>query len=77
MTLSSKISPFPFVAIAIASYTQKAALDLNETASGITLDLNGTKSTSEDEIVHVLAKAGELAACSAKVRYKRALDIDI
>lgn len=67
LTLSSKISPFPFAAIAIASYTQKAALDFDETTSGITLELNNSKITSEDEIVHAIAKAGELAADSAKV----------
>ncbi|KZP21171.1 glutamate-tRNA ligase [Athelia psychrophila] len=66
LTLSSKTSPFPFAAIAIASYTQKATLDFDETAPGTTLDLNGTKLTSEDDIVHALAKAGELSADSIK-----------
>lgn len=70
LTLSSKTSPFPFAAIAIASYTQKATLDFDETAPGTTLDLNGTKLTSEDDIVHALAKAGELSADSIKVSFR-------
>jgi glutamyl-tRNA synthetase len=67
LTVSSKLSPFPFAAIAIASYTQKAALNFDETATGITLDLNGSSITSEDQIVHALAKAADLAGDSAKV----------
>ncbi|KAF7970233.1 hypothetical protein HWV62_24776 [Athelia sp. TMB] len=66
LTLSSKISPFPYAAIGIASYTQKATLDFDETVSSITLDLDGTKLTSEDDIVHALAKAGELSADNVK-----------
>ncbi|KIM79723.1 hypothetical protein PILCRDRAFT_823268 [Piloderma croceum F 1598] len=66
LSLSSKLSPFPFAAIAIASYTQKATLDFDEAAKGITLDLDGSKITSEDEIVHALAKAGDLPGDSAK-----------
>jgi glutamyl-tRNA synthetase len=67
LTLSSKLSPFPFAAIAIASYTQKSALNFDESATGITLDFNGSKITSVDEIVHALAKAGDLSGDSAKV----------
>jgi len=67
LTLSSKLSPFPFAAIAIASYTQKATLDFDEAAKGVTLDLNGSKITSEDEIVHALAKANNMSGDSAKV----------
>jgi glutamyl-tRNA synthetase len=76
LTLSSKLSPFPFAAIAIASYTQKATLDFDQTANGITLDLNGSKITSEDEIVHALAKAGGLSGDSAKVTQERS-NIDV
>lgn len=70
LSLSSKLSPFPFAAIAIANYTQKATLDFDETVQGITLDLDGSKLTSEDEIVHALAKAGDLPGDSAKVTSK-------
>lgn len=69
LTVSSKLTPFPFGAIAIASYTQKATVVFDEAAKGITLDFDGTKTTSEDEIVQTLAKAGDLAADSAKVKY--------
>lgn len=67
LTLSSKLSPFPYAAIAIASYTQKATLNFDEAATRITLDTNGSKISSEDEIVHTLAKAGGLSGDSAKV----------
>lgn len=67
LTLSSKLSPFPFGAIAIASYTHKAALNFDESAKGVTLDLNGAKITSVEEIVHALARAGNLSGDSVKV----------
>jgi hypothetical protein len=67
ITLSSKLTPFPFAAIAIATYTQKASLVFDETATAITLDLNGSKLTAEDEIVRALAKAGELPGDSSEV----------
>jgi glutamyl-tRNA synthetase len=67
LTLSSKLSPFPYAAIAIASFTEKAALKFDETAKGITLDLNSSQITSEDEIVHALAKAASLSGDSVKV----------
>jgi glutamyl-tRNA synthetase len=70
LTISSKLSPFPFAAIAIANYTQKADLNFDETAKGITLDLKGSNITSEDEIVHALAKAGNLSGDSAKASIK-------
>lgn len=73
LTVSSKLSPFPFAAIAIASYTQKAALLFDETATGITLDLDDSKITAEDEIVHALAKAGGLSADSVKVIFSELL----
>lgn len=67
LTLSSKLSPFPFAAIAIATYTQKADLVFDETATAISLDLNGSKITVEDEIVHAFAKVGGLSGDSVKV----------
>lgn len=67
LTVSSKLSPFPYGAIAIATYTQKADLVFDETASGISLDLNGSNINTEQEIVHALAKAGGLSDDSSKV----------
>lgn len=68
LTASSAASPFPFAAVAIATYTGKAELAFEESTSGISLELNGSKLTAEDEIVRALAKAGGLADDSAKVR---------
>lgn len=67
LTLSSKLSPFPYSAIAIASYTEKAEIIFDEAATGILLDLNGSKIDNEEDIVHALAKAGGLSEDSAKV----------
>ncbi|KAE9409788.1 glutamate-tRNA ligase [Gymnopus androsaceus JB14] len=66
LTLSSKLSPFPYSALAIAAYTEKAEIVYDEAATGISLDLNGSKIDTEDEIVHALAKAGGLSEDSAK-----------
>lgn len=68
LRVSPASSPFPYAAAAVATYTQKADLDFDETASGISLELNGTKITEEDQIVLSLAKAGGLSDDSSKVR---------
>lgn len=68
LTVSSAASPFPYAALATATYTQKAEISFDGTATGISLDLNGEKITSEDEAVRALAKAAGLADDSAKVR---------
>jgi glutamyl-tRNA synthetase len=67
ITLSTKTSPFPYAAIAIATYTEKVELNYDESVDGVTLDLNGSQLSAEDEIVADLAKAGGLAGDSAKV----------
>ncbi|KAH9950240.1 glutamate-tRNA ligase [Amylocystis lapponica] len=69
LTVSSATSPFPFAAVAIASYTQKAEIIFDESASGITLELDGSKLTTESEIVQALAKAGELSDSVATPAY--------
>ncbi|KAI0029739.1 glutamate-tRNA ligase [Vararia minispora EC-137] len=66
LTLSAKATPFPFAAVAIASYTQKAEISYEESVTGVLLDLDGSKITSEDEAVKALAKAGGMADDSAK-----------
>ncbi|OBZ65709.1 putative glutamate--tRNA ligase, cytoplasmic [Grifola frondosa] len=66
LTVSSKASPFPYAAVAIATYTQKAELNFDEGASGLILELDGSKISTEDEIVRALAKAGGLSDDSAK-----------
>lgn len=68
LTVSSKQTPFPFAAIAIAVHTGKAEVVYDETAPGISLTLNGvTTITSEDDIVQALAKEGGLSEDSSKV----------
>ena len=67
LTVSFKESPFPYAAVAIASYTKKAEVNYDESASGLTLTLEGTQLTSEEDAVKALAKAGGLAEDSVKV----------
>lgn len=67
LTVSSSASPFPYAAVAIATYTRKAELHFDESIEAATLDLKGSQITGEDEIVRTLAKAGGLADDSAKV----------
>ncbi|KAJ3865572.1 glutamate-tRNA ligase [Lentinula novae-zelandiae] len=66
LTLSSKLTPFPYSAIAIAAYTEKSEIIYDEAATSVLLDLNGSKIDTEEEIVHALAKAGGLSEDSAK-----------
>ncbi|CAL1705363.1 unnamed protein product [Somion occarium] len=68
LTLSTKTSPFPWAAAAIATYTEKAELSFDESASGVTLDFEGSKITDEAEIVRTLAKAGGLSDESTKTQ---------
>jgi glutamyl-tRNA synthetase len=68
LTLSSKLTPFPYGAVAIATYTQRAVLVFDETATGISLDLNGSNANTEPEIIQTLAKAGGLSDDSSKVK---------
>ena len=67
LTVSFKESPFPYAAVAIASYTKKAEVNYDESASGLTLTLEDTQLTSEEDAVKALAKAGGLAEDSVKV----------
>ena len=67
LTISFKESPFPYAAVAIASYTKKAEVNYDESVSGSTLILEGTQFTSEEDAVRALAKAGGLAEDSVKV----------
>ena len=66
LKLSATLSPFPFAAAAVATYTGKAELVFEEGAS-LSLDLNGSTLSTEDEIVQALAKEGGLSDDSAKV----------
>lgn len=67
LTVSFKNSPFPYAAVAIASYTKKAEVNYDESASGLILTLEGTEFTSEEDVVRALAKAGGLGEDSVRV----------
>ena len=67
LTISPGASPFPWGPVSIATFTQKAELVFDQSASGITLVLDGTTVSDEAEIVRVLAKAGGLSDESVKV----------
>ncbi|KZT09696.1 glutamate-tRNA ligase [Laetiporus sulphureus 93-53] len=68
LVLSASASPFPYAAAAAATYTGKAELAFDESASGVTLELDGSKITAEDEVVRALAKAGGLSDDSEKTQ---------
>jgi glutamyl-tRNA synthetase len=77
LTLSFKESPFPYAAVAIASYTQKAEVNYDQSASGLTLTIEGTQIMSEEDAVKALAKAGGLAEDSVKVQIVDLYDIHV
>ncbi|KAL0066493.1 glutamate--tRNA ligase [Marasmius tenuissimus] len=66
LSLSAKLSPFPYAAIATAFYTGKAEVLYDEEITKPSLELNGSKIDDEEEIVHALGKAGGLSEDSAK-----------
>ncbi|XP_006458031.1 hypothetical protein AGABI2DRAFT_176537 [Agaricus bisporus var. bisporus H97] len=61
LTLSSKSSPFPFSAVAIAAYTGKTNVVFDEAASSITLELAGNTHNDEGDIIQAIAVAAGLA----------------
>ena len=67
LVVSSKASPFPYATVAIASYTQKAEVNYDESAQGFSFTFEGAEVTTEEEAVRTLAKAGGLAEDSVKV----------
>ncbi|KAH9180743.1 glutamate-tRNA ligase [Lactarius sanguifluus] len=66
LVVSSRASPFPYAAVAIASYTQKAEVNYDESATGFSFTFEGTEVTTEEDAVRALAKAGGLADDSVK-----------
>ncbi|PPR01475.1 hypothetical protein CVT26_015098 [Gymnopilus dilepis] len=66
LTVSTKQSPFPYAAAAIAAYTQKAEIVLDESATQPSLAAAGSTLTDEDAIVQSLAQETDLAGDSAK-----------
>ncbi|KAJ6453488.1 glutamate-tRNA ligase [Mycena vitilis] len=67
LTVSSKQTPFPWAAVAVALYTEKAELVFDETATKITLkQVDGSTVGDEEAIVHALAKSHGLSEGSSK-----------
>jgi glutamyl-tRNA synthetase len=67
LTLSSKQTPFPWAAVAIAAHTGKVDVVYDETVAAVALSLNGSTITEDDAIIQAIAKEGGLADDSAKV----------
>jgi glutamyl-tRNA synthetase len=65
LKVSSRLTPYPYAATAIAEYTEKVQLAFEET-NEVTLDLNGSVITTEEQIVQEIAKAGGLSDDSVK-----------
>ena len=61
LSLSSKLSPFPFGILAIATYIGNIEVVYDETVTKPVLEIKGSKIESEDDIVHALSTAGGLA----------------
>ena len=68
LVVSLKASPFPYAAVGIALYTQKAEVNYDESAPGFSFTFEGTEVTIEEDAVRALAKAGGLVEDSVKVR---------
>ncbi|KAJ3540971.1 hypothetical protein NMY22_g4083 [Coprinellus aureogranulatus] len=66
LTVPTKQSPFPYGATALAAYTGLAAIVFDETATALSLELNGQNATNEDDIISLLAKEGSVGGDSAK-----------
>ncbi|KAF9473776.1 glutamate-tRNA ligase [Pholiota conissans] len=66
LTVSPKQTPFPFGLAAIASFTGKAEINFDDTATGPSLTIAGSTIDDEEAIVQALAKETGLAEDSAK-----------
>ena len=67
LTVSPKQSPFPYGATALAANTGLAAIVFDDAATGLSLELSGQAVNTEDEIISILAKEGNVGGDSAKV----------
>ncbi|THU84795.1 glutamate-tRNA ligase [Dendrothele bispora CBS 962.96] len=65
LTLSSKLSPFPYGILTIATYVGNIEVAYDEAITKPVLEINGSKIETEDDIVHALSTAGGLAEDSA------------
>jgi glutamyl-tRNA synthetase len=56
LTIPAKQSPFPYAAAGIAAYTGKANINIDDSASAINLEIDGSSINEEETIVRILAK---------------------
>ncbi|KAF5373623.1 hypothetical protein D9758_000784 [Tetrapyrgos nigripes] len=64
LTLSSKLSPFPYGILAIATCSEAIQVVYDETITKPVLEIKGSKVENEDEIVHALATAAGVVEAS-------------
>jgi glutamyl-tRNA synthetase len=67
LTLSSKLSPFPYGILAIAICSETIQIVYDEATTQPILEFKGSKIENEDEIIHALATAAGLAEGSPSV----------
>ena len=68
LTIPAKQSPFPYAAAAIAAYTEKTHINIDDSATAINLDIDGSSINEEETIVQILAKELGLSEDSKKAR---------
>jgi glutamyl-tRNA synthetase len=67
LTLSSALTPFPYAAAALATYTKQAELIFDDASTEVSLDLSGAVISGEEKVIEELAKAGGLSSDSTAV----------
>ena len=67
LTIPANASPFPYAAAAIAAYTEKAHINIADSATALNLDIDGSSIYEEEIIVQILAKYLGLSEDSEKV----------
>jgi hypothetical protein len=67
LTIPAKQLPFPYAAAAIAAYTEKTHINIDDSATAINLDIDGSSINEEEAIVQILAKELGLSEDSEKV----------
>ena len=68
LTIPAKRSPFPYAAAAIAAYTEKTHINIDDSATAINLDIDGSSINEEETIVQILAKELGLSEDSQKAK---------
>ena len=67
LTIPSKQTPFPYAAAAIAAYTGKSDINIDDSVTALNLDIDGSSINEEETIVQIFAKEMGLSEDSEKV----------